>query len=111
MSHLRCSNEAEQTRRGRRWRARQAGGATFGEKRGHGIPAAARNLRCVPLHGREHRAELACGEIFQGAEAAVEFGGRQAPEAVERTQKNPGWPGAPAPIAFATTRKQGSARI
>jgi len=32
-------------------------------------------------------AELACGEIFQGAKACVEFGGRQAPLAVERAQK------------------------
>jgi len=51
--------------------------AIRGEKRGHGIPAAARNLRCVSL--RERRAELAWGEIFQGAEASVEVGGRQAP--------------------------------
>src|SRR6266568_3451581 len=32
-------------------------------------------------------AELACGEIFQGAEASVEFRRRQAPQAVERAQK------------------------
>jgi hypothetical protein len=30
------------------------------------------------LTGREHRPELAGGEVFQGAEASVEFGGRQA---------------------------------
>jgi hypothetical protein len=28
----------------------------------------------VPLHGGELRAELTCGEIFQGAKASVEFG-------------------------------------
>ncbi len=33
------------------------------------------------------RAELACGEVFQRAQACVEFGGRQAPHAVERAQK------------------------
>src|SRR5258708_39587114 len=42
----------------------------------------------VPLRcGCQAGAELACGEIFQGAEAYVEFGGRQAPLAVERAQK------------------------
>jgi hypothetical protein len=33
---------------------------------------------------RQSRAELACGEVFQGAQAGVEFGGRQAALAVER---------------------------
>jgi hypothetical protein len=41
----------------------------------------------MPLHGRELRPELACGEIFQGAEASVEFAVRQAPQAVENAQK------------------------
>src|SRR5260370_39361217 len=39
----------------------------------------------------QRRAELAGGEIFQGAEASVEFGGRQAPQAVERPQKIRRW--------------------
>src|SRR6266852_1110529 len=47
--------------------------------------ATKRARRVVPLHGREHRAELACGEIFQGAEACVEVGRRKAPQAVEGT--------------------------
>ncbi len=41
----------------------------------------------MPLHGREQRAELAGGEVFQGAKTSVEFGGRQAAQAVERAQK------------------------
>jgi hypothetical protein len=36
---------------------------------------------------RPSRAELPCGEVFQGAEAYVEFGGGQAALAVERAQK------------------------
>jgi len=39
------------------------------------------------LAGRGQRTELACGEIFQGAKACVEFSGRQAPQAVESAQK------------------------
>src|SRR6266567_3371308 len=39
---------------------------------------------------KARRAELACGEIFQGAKASVEFGGRQAALAVESAQKIPG---------------------
>jgi len=35
----------------------------------------------------QRRAELAGGEVFQGAEACVEFGGGQAALAVERAQK------------------------
>src|SRR5437879_5470067 len=46
------------------------------------------------------RAELACGEIFQGAEASVEFGGRQAPLAVESAQKIPGRTVTLARVAF-----------
>jgi hypothetical protein len=34
--------------------------------------------------------ELACGEVFQGTEAGVEFGGREAAQAVESAQKIPG---------------------
>src|SRR6266849_1355339 len=41
----------------------------------------------APLNGREHRAELAGGEIFHGAQARVELGRRQAPQAIENTQK------------------------
>src|SRR6266704_758440 len=36
---------------------------------------------------RWKRGEFACGEIFQGAKTAVEFGGREAPQAVESAQK------------------------
>src|SRR5260370_21723925 len=38
---------------------------------------------------REHGAELAGKEIFQGAKAYVEFGGRQASLAAETGPKNP----------------------
>src|SRR6266851_4638962 len=62
--------------------------------------ATKRARRVVPLHGREHRAELACGEIFHGAQASVEFGGRQAPQAVEGAQKIPGRAVALACVAF-----------
>ena len=50
--------------------------------------------------GWEQRAELAGGEIFQGAKTAVEFGGRQAALAEERAQKMPGRTVALARIAF-----------
>ena len=33
----------------------------------------------MPLHGRERGAELAGGEVFQGEEPAVEFGGGEPP--------------------------------
>src|SRR5712671_1390 len=49
--------------------------------------ATKRARRVVPLHGREHRAELACGEIFHGAQASVQFGGREAALAVESAQQ------------------------
>jgi hypothetical protein len=39
------------------------------------------------LAGRKRRGELAGGEIFQGAEASIEFGERQAALAVESAQK------------------------
>ena len=60
----------------------------------------------MPLRGWELRGELACGEIFQGAEACVEFGGRQAPQAVERTQKIRGRAVALARVAFDTAGNQ-----
>src|SRR5216683_6884919 len=97
--------------RGRAGTARRKGG-------GRGIPAAAgragkprpyaeERARCiVPLHGWELRAELACGEVFQGAKAAVEFGRRQAPQAVERAQKIPGRTVALARVAFETAGNQ-----
>src|SRR6266849_267396 len=68
--------------------------------------ATKRARRVVPLHGREHRAELACGETFHGAKACVKFGGRQAPLAVERAQKIPGRTVALARVAFETTGNQ-----
>jgi hypothetical protein len=43
---------------------------------------------------------LTCGEVFQGAEACVEFGGGQAPQAVERAQKIRGRTVALARVAF-----------
>src|SRR5207249_1632266 len=55
---------------------------------------------------KSHRAELASGEILQGAEACVEFGGRQAPQAVERAQKIPGRTVALARVAFETAGNQ-----
>src|SRR5260370_33798848 len=60
----------------------------------------------APLHGWELRGELACGEIFQGAEARVEFGGRQAPQAVESAQKIRRGTVALARVAFETAGNQ-----
>jgi hypothetical protein len=60
----------------------------------------------VPLHGREHRPELARGEIFQGAKTSVEFGGRQAPLSVESAQKIQGGAVALARVAFNTAGNQ-----
>src|SRR6266496_2067117 len=101
---------------------RQAGCATCGEEGGHVIPAAARNLRCrAPAKGgtREEtrsrakarplqtlRAELACGEIFQGAKTAVEFGRGQAAQAVEGAQKIRDRTVALARVAFETAGNQ-----
>src|SRR6266568_9256727 len=51
-------------------------------------------------------AELAGGEIFQGAEASVEFGGRQAPQAVENAQKIRDRTVALARVAFDTRGNQ-----
>src|SRR6266699_6889420 len=55
---------------------------------------------------KARRAELACGEIFQGAKASVEFGGRQAALAVESTQKIRGRTVALARVAFDTAGNQ-----
>jgi len=55
---------------------------------------------------KARRAELACGEIFQGAKASVEFGGRQAALAVESAQKIPGRTVALARVAFETAGNQ-----
>src|SRR5207245_712023 len=55
---------------------------------------------------KAHRAELACGEIFQGAKASVEFGGCQAALAVESAQKIRDRTVALAGIAFDTAGNQ-----
>src|SRR6266487_3040988 len=55
---------------------------------------------------RWKRGELAGGEIFQGAEASVEFGGRQAPLAVGSAQKIRGRTVALARVAFDTAGNQ-----
>ena len=59
--------------------------------------ATKRARRVVPLHGRERRAELACGEIFQGEEA---------PLAVESAEKIPGRTVALARVTFDTAGNQ-----
>jgi len=46
-----------------------------------------RARRAAPLHGREHRPQLAGGEVLQFAKAGVEFGGGEAAPAVEGAQK------------------------
>src|SRR5260370_27794365 len=51
--------------------------------------AAKRARRVVPLHGREHRAELAGGQAFQNAKACVEFPPGQTPQAVVGAQQIP----------------------
>src|SRR6266568_5280574 len=51
---------------------------------------------------RWKRGEFACGEIFQGAKTAVEFGGREAPQAVESAHKIRGRTVALARVAFDT---------
>src|SRR6266704_6313888 len=51
-------------------------------------------------------AELAAGEVFQGAKAGVEFGGRQAALAVERAQKIRDRTVALARVAFETAGNQ-----
>src|SRR5216684_2407754 len=54
----------------------------------------------------QRRGELACGKIFQGAKASVEFGGRQAPQAVEGAQKIRGGTVTLARVAFETAGNQ-----
>ena len=93
MSRLGRSNEAEQARPGGKVEA-----TAF-----RPLPGI---FDAVPLHGWEQRAELACGEIFQGAESSVEFGGRQAAQAVERAQKIRDRTGALARVAFDTAGNQ-----
>ncbi len=66
-----------------------------------------RRAEARPLQRRmNRRAELACGEIFQGAKACVEFGGRQAPQAVENAQKIRGGTVALARVALDTAGNQ-----
>src|SRR6266571_5128024 len=55
---------------------------------------------------RWKRGEFACGEIFQGAKTAVEFGGREAPQAVESAQKIRDRTVALARVAFDTAGNQ-----
>src|SRR5260370_20594543 len=69
--------------------------------------------RTLPIHHptitwipQPHRAELASGEILQSAKTSVEFGGRQAPQAVEGTQKIPGRTVTLARVAFETAGNQ-----
>src|SRR6266581_3942799 len=90
MPRLRRWNEAEQARPGGKvegtsfrllqgiYDAVPLRKAERGKRQGAG-------LKPGPYKAR--RAELACGEIFQGAEASVEFGGREAALAVESAQK------------------------
>src|SRR5260370_36475906 len=68
--------------------------------------AAKRARHVVPLHGREHRAELAGGEAFQSAKACVEVCGRQAPQAGEGAAEIPGGTVALARVAFETAGNQ-----
>src|SRR5215470_11745759 len=56
--------------------------------------------------GQELRPELSSGESFQGAEACVEFGGRQATLTVEHAQKIRGRTLALARVAFEAARNQ-----
>src|SRR6266705_845606 len=114
MPRLRRWNEAEQARRGGKVEGTASrllpgicdvlrlrrGGQAGGQQCLRYMRREERARHAVPLHGRERRAELACGEVFQGAEASVEFGGRQAPLAVESAQKIRGWTVALAGIAF-----------
>ena len=93
MPRLRRWNEAEQARPG-------------GKVEGTAFRLLPGIFDAVPLHGRQQRAELACGEIFQGAKTAVEFGGRQAALAVESAQKIPGRTVTLARVAFNTAGNQ-----
>src|SRR6266849_4346411 len=93
MPRLRRWNEAEQARPG-------------GKVEGTAFRLLPGIFDAVPLHGWGRRAELACGEIFQGAEASVEFGGRQAALAVESAQKIRDRTVALARVAFDTAGNQ-----
>src|SRR6266852_5007955 len=136
MSRLRRSNEAEQTRRGGRARAfrllpgiydatplhstqrlraglkyvappaLERGRADTARREGTAFRLLPGIYDAMPLHGREQRAELAGGEVFRGAEASVEFGGRQAPQAVDSAEKIPGRTVALARVAFETAGNQ-----
>src|SRR6266571_5262380 len=109
MPRLRRSNEAEQARPGGKvegtafrllqgiYDAVPLRKAERGKRQGAG-------LKPGPYKAR--RAELACGEIFQGAKTAVEFGGRQAALAVESAQKIRGGTVALARVAFDTRGNQ-----
>src|SRR6267143_1831896 len=125
MPHLRRSNEAEQTRRGGRARAFRLLPGIYDAAGGPSLRVL--HLRPIPLLLRDERvgsfscpflfsksgggAKLACSEIFQGAEACVEFGGRQAALAVERTQKIRGCTVALARVAFHTGGNQVAVEI
>src|SRR5216684_2743655 len=65
----------------------------------------------MPRLRRWKRAELACGEVFQGAKTAVEFGGRQAALAVESAQKVRDRTVALARVAFDAAGNQVAVRI
>src|SRR6266571_3916931 len=93
MSRLRRSNEAEQARPG-------------GKVEGTSFRLLQGIYDAVPLHGRERGAELAGGEIFQGAEASVEFGRGEAALAVESAQKIRDRTVALARVAFDTAGNQ-----
>src|SRR6266581_9091757 len=109
MPRLRRSKEAEQARPGGK-----VEGTSFrllqGIYDGVSLRKAERGKRqgagLKPGPYKARRAELACGEIFQGAEASVEFGGREAPQAVESAQKIPGRTVALARVAFDTAGNQ-----
>src|SRR6266852_6846347 len=60
---------------------------------------------------RHYRTELACGEGFQGAQACVEFGGREAALAVESAQKVRDRTVALARVAFDAAGNQVAVRI
>src|SRR5216684_1803542 len=93
MSRLRRWNEAEQARPG-------------GKVEGTAFRLLPGIFDAVPLHGRQQRGELASGEVFQGAKACVEFGGRQAALAVESAQKIRDRTVALARVAFDTAGNQ-----
>src|SRR6266568_7488038 len=109
MPRLRRSNEAEQARPGGK-----VEGTSFrllqGIYDGVSLRKAERGKRqgagLKPGPYKARRAELAGGEIFQGAKTAVEFGGRQAALAVESAQKIRDRTVALARVAFDTRGNQ-----